>query len=307
MQKLVNRKITILSPVIIIAFVIFFCYFVWLIAPFGSNTELNIATEAKTVLPLFVGAVLAYFFGLFSERLRARILSASDLSWQIGTVLLIISRVVLIAPVIIAQELKEWYITSANVSNVSEVKLVMEGSSINLNAPLESFRGREEELYDQIFIADNPQSILTSIDLLVLLNTEEANSLLERLFFFSNLKQEKPTRVSEIEEVITKSLYIVFPHLAGVYNKKSEEEFIKLIEKILDHGTHQAKAVCIFWLPSYNSPALIKPLLKFAFATVKSDPVKSKQAMQLTKEYVEHIRVSESEHNSIEFKLKSVA
>lgn len=75
----------------------------------------------------------------------------------------------------------------------------------------------------------------------------------------------------------------------------------------MGHGTPQAKAVCIFWLPSYNSPALIKPLLRFARATFKSDPLQSKQAMQLTKEYVEHIRVSKSEDNSIEFKLKSIA
>lgn len=78
--------------------------------------------------------------------------------------------------------------TSDTLSILNKEKGFMEG--FDFNKPIESFIGREEELYEQIFIADNPKNILTSIDLLVLLNTKEANSLLERLFFFSNLEQK---------------------------------------------------------------------------------------------------------------------
>ena len=189
-----------------------------------------------------------------------------------------------------------------------EKQKVME---IDLNEPLESFRGREKELYEQIFKEKSPANIKRIIYLLFSLNSTQANTWLEKLFFLETFQEEK-TNLSESVEAIGETLFNIFPHLAELYNKESREKLVGFVERILDGGTSKAQEICIIDLlsmrPSLNGPDLTKPLLKFSYETFKSDPIKSKLAMKVAEKYVEEteIRQYDSGKWGIEFKLKSV-
>lgn len=199
--------------------------------------------------------------------------------------------------------------TVVSSSTFEEKKVV----DIDLNAPLESFRGREDELYNQIFKEDSSKNtIIRVVRLLISLDNDKANILLEKLFFFNDAVETNCSLSSEVTEAIEKSLFGIFPHLAKRYIEAGGEQMVQYVERILNAGTSKAKEACLFSLFSLqnlNIPDLSKPLLKFSYTTFESDPTISKLAMKVAEKYVEEteIRQCDSGEWEVEFTLKSVA
>ena len=184
--------------------------------------------------------------------------------------------------------------------NCSEDSDSDENSVMDLNAPLESFRGNEEALYSKLFKEEISKTTVIRVErLLIALNSSEADFWLKKLFFLND-SQESHLRSFGLLETFNTSLFGIFRHLANHYLETSEEKFLDLVQNILNSGTSEAQEVCLLWLQSYNRPSLVKPLLEFIQRRFTSDPKKSELATWLITEYVKEIRKTD---DSIECEL----